>query len=153
MCKARRWQKSLIFAKYSWVSGGVATIRKFSNFPLTWKEYLQHLNWHKTVLQIKAFLFLKNWQFNHKLGPPLSSTNTPCLKGYCRNLIKYEINGTSKNPSFSTLKWIGKNLKVQHRLKFKKSDYPSFSEIGKKWEVQLEQHSKIRKSVCKLGKT
>ena len=131
MCKARRWQKSLIFPKYSWVSGGVATIRKFSNFPLSWKEYLQHLNWRKTVVQIKAFLFLKNWQFNHKLGPPLSSTNTPCLKGYSRNLIKYEINGTSKIPVSQLFSELGKTWKCNIGLNSKNPIIHLFQRLGK----------------------
>ena len=131
MCKARRWQKSLIFPKYSWVSGGVATIRKFSNFPLSWKEYLQHLNWRKTVVQIKAFLFLKNWQFNHKLGPPLSSTNTPCLKGYSRNLIKYEINGTSKIPVSQLFSELGKTWKCNIGLNPKNPIIHLFQRLGK----------------------
>ena len=123
--------KKFDFPKYSWVSGGVATIRKFSNFPLSWKEYLQHLNWRKTVVQIKAFLFLKNWQFNHKLGPPLSSTNTPCLKGYSRNLIKYEINGTSKIPVSQLFSELGKTWKCNIGLNSKNPIIHLFQRLGK----------------------
>ena len=42
------------------------------------------------------FLFLENWQFNQKLGLPLSSTNILCRKDLPHNLTKYEIKETSK---------------------------------------------------------
>ena len=35
----------------------------------------------------------------------------------------------------------------------KKNNFPSFSWLGEKWEGQVEQHSKIPKSLCKMGKT
>ena len=34
--------------------------------------------------------FLENWQFNRILGHLLSPTNILCLKGYPRNLKKYD---------------------------------------------------------------
>ena len=52
----------------------------------------------------KNFLLLEDWQFNHKLCPPLSPTNKLCLKKSPHNLIKYEIKEVNfKNPIFSTL--------------------------------------------------
>ena len=59
---------------------------------------------NKTVIQIRTFLFLEDWQFNHKLRPPLSPTNKLCLKDSPHNLTKYEIKEVGfKNSNFSTL--------------------------------------------------
>ena len=59
---------------------------------------------NKIVIYIRTFLFLENWQFNHKLCPPLSPTNRLCLKDSPHNLTKYEIKeGDFKNPNFPTL--------------------------------------------------
>ena len=33
---------------------------------------------NKVVIYIRTFLFLKDWQFNHKLCPPLSLLQTNC---------------------------------------------------------------------------
>ena len=49
--------------------------------------------------------------------------------------------------------WIGKNFEVQPRFIFKKPNFPSFSWTGKNWQVQMEQHTKISKSLWELGKT
>ena len=43
--------------------------------------------------------------------------------------------------------------KANKRRKTKKHNFISFSWLGKKWEPQIKQHSKISKSLCKLGKT
>ena len=50
---------------------------------------------------------------------------------------------------------IGKHLGVQSRLIFNYffSYFQCFSWIGKNWEVQSEKHSKIPRTLCKLGKT
>ena len=42
---------------------------------------------------------------------------------------------------------------VQPRLIFKKTNFHLFHELGKLEQVQLEQNSKIPKSICELGKT
>ena len=55
---------------------------------------------------------------------------------------------TANNCNCLTLQWIGRNLKVQPRLIFKKCNFSSFFWIGKNSEVKLEQHSKIQKSLC-----
>ena len=133
-----------------WDLGRVAMPGKFCSFsPL--------LNLETVFLALKlarncylkwTFLFHENWEFNHTLSLPLSSTNI------LRLLTKYQINGTSKIPiSHITLWWIEKSLEVQPRLIFKKPNFLFFSWIvfswiGKNWEVQLEQHSKIPKSLC-----
>ena len=45
------------------------------------------------------------------------------------------------------------NRKAKKRRKTKKANFTSFSWLGKKWEAQIEQQSKISKSPCELGKT
>ena len=74
------------------------------------------------------------------MSPSLSPTIIPYLKDYSHNL------------SVPTLSWIGNNLEVKIRLMLRKQLSISFSWIGKNWEVQPEQHSKIPRSLCELGK-
>ena len=45
------------------------------------------------------------------------------------------------------------NRKAKKRRKTKKANFTSFSWLGKKRDAQIEQHSKISKSLCELGKT
>ena len=52
--------------------------------------------------------------------------------------------------SFPTLQRIGNNLEAQARLMLNKAIFHLFS---LNWEVQPQQHTKILKSLCKLGKT
>ena len=97
------WQTSLVWSKYS--RGVRAYLQPQENFAIftliqAWKQYFQHLNWHKIFIQIWALFFLENWQFNHKLGPPLYFTKIMGPKDYPHNLRKYKIKGTSKIPIF-----------------------------------------------------
>ena len=73
----------------------------------------------KLLYKYKHYFSLKNWQFNHKLGPPLSPTLTPCLKDYPHHLTKYKTKRTSQIPLF--------------RL---------FSELGEIWKYSLGVYSK-----------
>ena len=57
-----------------------------------------------------SIFFHENWQFNHKMGPPLSSTNILC------QLTKYEINGTSKILISKLFSELEKNWKRNLRL-------------------------------------
>ena len=77
-------------------------------------------------------------------SPPLFYKHTVPgrLEDYPHNLAKHEINGTSKIPISQLLSKLGNNWKCNL----------CFSSTGKSWEVQLEQHLKNPKSVCKLGK-
>ena len=70
------------------------------------------------------FLFLVNWQFNEKLSSPLFPLSY--------NLIKYKPKRTSKTPISELFKSVGKNLEVQLRLIFKKSNFSFFSWTEKK---------------------
>ena len=97
----------------------------------------------------ECFFFLENWQFNHKLGPPVSPTNILCLKNYPHNLTKYEMKGTSKTPISLLFSEFGSATLAY----IQKKQCSIFLWIGKNWEVKLEQHSKIPKSLCVLGKT
>ena len=58
-----------------------------------------------------------------------------------------------KNPDFSTLYWIVKNLEVQPSFIIKKNNFPSFSRIRKNGEVQHKQHQKTSKSLFEVRKT
>ena len=94
---------------------------------------------------LKTDNLIINWSlsffYNHTVPERLS-----------HNLTKYKIKGTSKSQFLNFLvNW--ENLEVQSKLIFKKPNFPSFSWIWKSWEVQLEQYSKIKKSLCELGKT
>ena len=53
-----------------------------------------------------SVIFSENWQFNHKFGLPLSSTNVRYLKDYPHNLPKYESKGLQKFQfSYSLVNW------------------------------------------------
>ena len=53
-----------------------------------------------------SVIFSENWQFNHKFGLPLSSTNVRYLKDYPHNLSKYESKGLQKFQfSYSLVNW------------------------------------------------
>ena len=94
---------------------------------------------------------LENWQFNDKLNFPLFSAVILCLKNYPLNLTKYEINKTSKIPLFqlfSELERIWVIFGLYWVILDIKSNFSSFSWTGKNWEIQLEQHSNILKSLC-----
>ena len=112
-----------------WVPG------KFCNF------YPQ-LKWHKIV--IWTFLFLENWQFNHKLDQPLS--NKPTVPERLSSQFNKTWNqGDFKSSNFPTLvNW--EKMEVQHWLIFIKPYFPFFYELGKL------RGSKITKSL-ELGKT
>ena len=75
-----------------------------------------------------------------------------CLNNYPHNLTKYEINETSKIPISQFFNGLGKNLGGQPKAYIQKIHFPFFSWILKNWEVQLEVHSKIPKSLWELGK-
>ena len=74
---------------------------------------------------------MKNWQFNHKLGPPLSPTNILYLKEYPHNLTKYEIKGTSKIPIILLFSKLGKIWKYNIGLYSEKLFFHIFHELGK----------------------
>ena len=69
--------------------------------------------------------FSWDWQFNNKLGSPLSSTNILCLKDYLNILRKYEIKGTSKTPISQLFSKLGKIWKCN--LGFQKKQFSIFS--------------------------
>ena len=75
--------------------------------------------------------FLENWQFNYKLGPPLSFTSILCLKDYPRNLTKYEISGTSKIPISQLFSEFGKIWKCNLALYSKNPVFHFFHKLGK----------------------
>ena len=64
LSKARRGQTILVCPKHSWGVWGGHDPREILQFPpLTWKQYFQHLNWHKTVIYLhvqKAIKIIKN---------------------------------------------------------------------------------------------
>ena len=93
--------------------------------------------------------FLENWQFNLKLGPPLSSTNILCLKDYRHNLTKYEIKGTSEIPFCQLFSELGKNLDCNLGSQF----FIFFMNWKKIKNSSQSNIPKIPKSLCELGKT
>ena len=71
--------------------------------------------------------FLENWQFNQKLGLPLSSIKIVRLKYYLYNPTRNKIKETSKVTIFQIFSKLGKNLEVLPRFIFKKPISLSFS--------------------------
>ena len=97
----------------------------------------------ETVFPAIKLTLLENWQFNHKLSLPLSSTKIMCLKNYPYNLTKHEIKETSKILVSSALQRIGKNLEVQPTLILKKPLFHLFHGSGK---IDKSSQSNIQKS-------
>ena len=73
--KARCWRKSLVCPKHL---GGVTMLGKYCNFsPFSNLETVfPALKLTRNCYLKWTFRFHENWQFNHKLGPSLYSTNT-----------------------------------------------------------------------------
>ena len=79
----------------------------------------------------------------------LSTGHLFTIKGRHQRL-EGAIRGDFQFPNFSA-KW--KKLEVQPRLVFKKTNVLFFSWIRKNWEVQQEQHWKVKKIICELQTT
>ena len=73
--KARCWRKSLVCPKHL---GGVTMLGKYCNFSLfsNLETVFPALKLTRNCYLKWTFPFHENWQFNHKLGPSLYSTNT-----------------------------------------------------------------------------
>ena len=97
---------------------------------------------NKIDIQIWTFLFVENWQFNHKVSPILFPENILCLKKCPGNLRKYEIKETSKIPISKLFREIGKYLKLQIGLYSKNSIFCFFLELRK---IEKSNWSKIQK--------
>ena len=76
-----------------------------------------------------------------------------CLKDGPHNRTKSEIERTSKISISQLFKELRIIWECSLSLYSKHSIFHLFSWIGKNWEVHSEQHSKVLKSLCELGKT
>ena len=69
------WFVPTVNSCWVWGTGAAQPQKKFQIYTLiyVWKQYFQLLKWHKTFtyIIIYKYFFLKNWQSNHKLIPPL----------------------------------------------------------------------------------
>ena len=99
----------------------------FPNLKMTENCYLQYI------------FFLENWQFNHRLTPPLL-----CHMLYWKTILtiwqNMKARGLQKSQFF---KWFGKNLEVQPRL-LKDANFPSLSWIGKELKVYTAQDRHLK---------
>ena len=89
---------------------GIATPGKFCNLSplLNLETVFPALKLTRNCYLNMNISFLENWQFNRKLGPPLSSTNILNLKDYPHSPTKCEINRTSKIPISQLFSELGK---------------------------------------------
>ena len=79
----------------------------------------------------------------------LSTGHLFTIKGRLQRL-EGAIRGDFQFPNF-LVKW--EKLEVQPRLVFKRTNFLFFSWIRKNWEVQQEQHWKVKKFICELQTT
>ena len=101
-----------------------------------WSQLASHkfFSWHLTGLYINS-LYCELWWH---------------LPGFQKFFVAALISSQNNlDPSASFCH----NRKAKKKRKTKKANFTSFSWPGKKWEAQIEQHSKITKSLCELGKT
>ena len=101
-----------------------------------WSQLASHkfFSWHLTRLYINS-LYCELWWH---------------LPGFQKFFVAALISSQNNlDPSASFCY----NRKAKKKRKTKKANFTSFSWLGKKWEAQIEPHSKISKSLCELGKT
>ena len=101
-----------------------------------WSQLASHkfFSWHLTSLYINS-LYCELWWH---------------LPGFQKFFVAALISSQNNlDPSASFCY----NRKAKKKRKTKKANFTSFSWLGKKWEAQIEPHSKISKSLCELGKT
>ena len=148
--KAKPWLASVIRSILQIVGGSGGRqhshmkILQFIPTFMFWNNISKSESDRKLLPTLYVF-FLENWQFNHRLTPPLLRHML-----YWKTILaiwqNMKARGLQKSQFF---KWIGKNLEVQPRL-LKDANFPSLSWIGKELKVYTAQDRHFRIQILNI---